>query len=287
MGNRSSRERPQWSSRSQTDAISPELKMNRASGRDLRGGMDAYRGLRGVCAAKGAQPMAVSSMTGFARAAGSSGGWRWAFEIKSVNAKGLDLRLRMPAPFDRVEAEARARLGKALARGTCFATLARPARGRGDHAPRIDQAALDIDRRRRARRGREGGTRAADHGRTSRLARRRRDRRRRRTTRRRSPRPAPARSGASTRRSPRSPRCAAGRGRGAGRRAARTARRDRSADARRRRQSGPPAGGGPRAARRERRGADGLRRAASTRTGCIRRRSCSPPRPTSARSSTG
>ncbi len=48
--------------------------------------------------------MAVSSMTGFARAAGSSGGWRWAFEIKSVNAKGLDLRLRMPPPFDRVEA---------------------------------------------------------------------------------------------------------------------------------------------------------------------------------------
>ena len=67
--------------------------------------------------------MAVNSMTGFARAAGSGGGWRWAFEIKSVNAKGLDLRLRMPPPFDRVEAEARSRLGKALARGTCFATL--------------------------------------------------------------------------------------------------------------------------------------------------------------------
>ena len=47
-------------------------------------------------------------MTGFARAAGSSGPWRWAFELKSVNAKGLDIRLRMPAPFDRVEADARA-----------------------------------------------------------------------------------------------------------------------------------------------------------------------------------
>src|SRR5271166_4505536 len=31
--------------------------------------------------------MAVSSMTGFARAAGSNGAWRWAFEIKTVNAK--------------------------------------------------------------------------------------------------------------------------------------------------------------------------------------------------------
>jgi len=86
--------------------------------------------------------MAVSSMTGFARAAGSSGGWRWAFEIKSVNAKGLDLRLRMPSPFDRVEAEARSRLAKALARGTCFATLAAQREGAATIA-RIDQAALE------------------------------------------------------------------------------------------------------------------------------------------------
>jgi uncharacterized protein (TIGR00255 family) len=67
--------------------------------------------------------MAVSSMTGFARAAGSGGAWRWTFELKSVNAKGLDIRLRMPAPFDRVETEARTRLGRAFARGTCFGAL--------------------------------------------------------------------------------------------------------------------------------------------------------------------
>src|SRR6478609_6505188 len=66
---------------------------------------------------------AVSSMTGFARAAGSGGAWRWIFELKTVNAKGLDIRLRMPAPFDRAEGEARARLARALGRGTCFATL--------------------------------------------------------------------------------------------------------------------------------------------------------------------
>src|SRR5271165_5859256 len=86
--------------------------------------------------------MAVSSMTGFARAGGSSGLWRWAFEIKSVNAKGLDLRLRMPPPFDRVEAEARTRLAKALARGTCFATLTVQREGAGITA-RVDQAALE------------------------------------------------------------------------------------------------------------------------------------------------
>ena len=74
--------------------------------------------------------MAVSSMTGFARAAGSGGTWRWTFELKTVNAKGLDIRLRMPAPFDRAEVQARTRLAKALARGTCFATLTRSARGR-------------------------------------------------------------------------------------------------------------------------------------------------------------
>ena len=62
-------------------------------------------------------------MTGFARASGARAPYRWAFELKSVNAKGLDLRLRTPLGFDRIEGEARARLGRALARGTCFATL--------------------------------------------------------------------------------------------------------------------------------------------------------------------
>ena len=85
--------------------------------------------------------MAVTSMTGFARAAGSGGAWRWAFEVKTVNAKGLDLRLRMPSPFDRVEAGARARLGRALARGTCFATLTAQREGAAS-AARIDEAAL-------------------------------------------------------------------------------------------------------------------------------------------------
>jgi uncharacterized protein (TIGR00255 family) len=67
--------------------------------------------------------MSLSSMTGFARTSGSSGPWRWVFELKSVNAKGLDLRLRLAPGFDRIESETRARLGRALARGTCFATL--------------------------------------------------------------------------------------------------------------------------------------------------------------------
>ncbi len=66
---------------------------------------------------------AISSMTGFARVAGSSPPYRWAWELKSVNAKGLDLRLRLPQGFDQIEAQARALLGQRLARGTLSATL--------------------------------------------------------------------------------------------------------------------------------------------------------------------
>jgi uncharacterized protein (TIGR00255 family) len=67
--------------------------------------------------------MSLSSMTGFARAIGAEGPYRWVVELKSVNAKGLELRIRTPPGFDRIEAEARLRLGRALARGACFATL--------------------------------------------------------------------------------------------------------------------------------------------------------------------
>ncbi len=86
--------------------------------------------------------MSVSSMTGFARAAGSGGTWRWTFELKTVNAKGLDIRLRMSPPFDRAEGEARTRLAKALGRGTCFATLSSQREGATTTA-RIDLAALE------------------------------------------------------------------------------------------------------------------------------------------------
>lgn len=67
--------------------------------------------------------MTLASMTGFARSSGTTSLYRWLWELRSVNAKGLDLRLRVPPGFDAVEAEMRARLGKALARGTCYATL--------------------------------------------------------------------------------------------------------------------------------------------------------------------
>ncbi len=67
--------------------------------------------------------MALSSMTGFARGHGVSGSYAWAWEIKSVNGKGLDLRLRLPPGWDAIEVPVRARAAEKLARGSVQANL--------------------------------------------------------------------------------------------------------------------------------------------------------------------
>src|SRR5947207_1053224 len=67
--------------------------------------------------------MALSSMTGFARADGVSGAYHWAWELKSVNAKGLELRLRVPPGWDAIEAPLRVFAAEALGRGTIHANL--------------------------------------------------------------------------------------------------------------------------------------------------------------------
>ncbi|MCI0467816.1 MAG: YicC family protein [Beijerinckiaceae bacterium] len=67
--------------------------------------------------------MTLASMTGFARASTTAGAWRLAWELKSVNARGLEVRLRLPPPFDAIEPEAREKIAKRLARGTIHGTL--------------------------------------------------------------------------------------------------------------------------------------------------------------------
>jgi uncharacterized protein (TIGR00255 family) len=67
--------------------------------------------------------LTIASMTGFARVSGTTANYRWAWELKSVNAKGLDVRIRVPPGFDAIEAEVRAALAAKLTRGTCYATL--------------------------------------------------------------------------------------------------------------------------------------------------------------------
>jgi len=86
--------------------------------------------------------MALSSMTGFARGHGVCGSYAWAWDIKSVNGKGLDLRLRLPPGWDAVEAPVRARAAEALARGSVQAllTVERPG---AVPVVRVNQAVLD------------------------------------------------------------------------------------------------------------------------------------------------
>ena len=67
--------------------------------------------------------MPLASMTGFARSQGSAGGYHWAWELKSVNGKGLDLRLRLPQGWDAIEVPARASAARHLARGNVSAIL--------------------------------------------------------------------------------------------------------------------------------------------------------------------
>jgi uncharacterized protein (TIGR00255 family) len=86
--------------------------------------------------------MALSSMTGFARGHGVYGSYAWAWEIKSVNGKGLDVRLRIPPGWDAIEVPVRARTAEVLARGSIQANLTVE---RSGAAPvvRINPAVLD------------------------------------------------------------------------------------------------------------------------------------------------
>jgi uncharacterized protein (TIGR00255 family) len=62
-------------------------------------------------------------MTGFARAEGEASGISWVWELKSVNGKALDLRLRLPPGYDSLEAPLRAAMSRRLRRGNISATL--------------------------------------------------------------------------------------------------------------------------------------------------------------------
>jgi uncharacterized protein (TIGR00255 family) len=86
--------------------------------------------------------MALSSMTGFARSHGVSGSYAWAWEIKSVNGKGLDLRLRLPPGWDAIEVPARARAAESLTRGSLQANLTVDRSG-AVPAVRVNTAVLD------------------------------------------------------------------------------------------------------------------------------------------------
>ena len=68
-------------------------------------------------------PVAISSMTGFARSVGQANDCAWAWEVRSVNGKGLDARCRLPAGFEALELKARERATRKLKRGSIWMTL--------------------------------------------------------------------------------------------------------------------------------------------------------------------
>ena len=67
--------------------------------------------------------MPVASMTGFARIEGEAAGISWAWELKSVNGRSLDLRLRLPPGYDGLEPTLRGALAGRLRRGSINANL--------------------------------------------------------------------------------------------------------------------------------------------------------------------
>ena len=67
--------------------------------------------------------MGVTSMTGFARADGEACGVAWAWEVKGVNGRSLDLRLRLAPGFDGLEPQLRTEAARRFRRGNIAATL--------------------------------------------------------------------------------------------------------------------------------------------------------------------
>jgi uncharacterized protein (TIGR00255 family) len=67
--------------------------------------------------------MSLSSMTGFAEISGGHGGLAWRWEAKSVNGRGLDLRLRTPPGLDGIEAPARKLAAARFIRGSLQVVL--------------------------------------------------------------------------------------------------------------------------------------------------------------------
>ena len=65
----------------------------------------------------------IRSMTAFSSLTGASDSQSWSWDIRSVNGRGLDLRLRLPEGIDGLEAELRKRLGARLARGNVSVNL--------------------------------------------------------------------------------------------------------------------------------------------------------------------
>lgn len=87
--------------------------------------------------------MTISGMTGFARAEGEAQGARWLWEIKSVNGRALDLKLRTPPGFDALEQGLREAAAKRFKRGSLQANLTLNREAAAQRGLRIDSEFID------------------------------------------------------------------------------------------------------------------------------------------------
>jgi uncharacterized protein (TIGR00255 family) len=85
--------------------------------------------------------MTLNSMTGFARADGSDQGVRWYWEVKSVNGRGLDIRVRLPQGHDQLEPKVREAVARRFVRGSLTVNLTTQ-RDVGAVDVRVNEAAL-------------------------------------------------------------------------------------------------------------------------------------------------
>ncbi|MEM5473386.1 YicC/YloC family endoribonuclease [Hoeflea sp. AS60] len=86
--------------------------------------------------------MAIQSMTGFSRHEGEVDGFRFVWELRSVNGKNLDVRLRLPQGFEALEQPIRKAVAAALSRGNLQVSLSVSAASAAVEAV-VNEAALD------------------------------------------------------------------------------------------------------------------------------------------------
>jgi uncharacterized protein (TIGR00255 family) len=84
----------------------------------------------------------LASMTGYGRASGAVPGITFVVELKSVNGRGLDLRMRLAPGFDALDSEIRRRIGKSITRGSLTVSLSVDREGEGGRVV-INRQALD------------------------------------------------------------------------------------------------------------------------------------------------
>jgi uncharacterized protein (TIGR00255 family) len=94
-----------------------------------------------IATRSGGSGVSLTSMTGYADRAGSAEGLAWVWEARSVNNRGLDLRLRLSEGAEALDPVLRQAVGGAIARGSVTITL-RFGRAESAGAPRLSEAAL-------------------------------------------------------------------------------------------------------------------------------------------------